>query len=192
MVFSIERLAASDKSLFSGSNVIIVVCHKQEYSVRLTEKMAKDKIITVPNPDKEGHHQDARKPGLYPPHPARIIFSGRSGCGKGVAAKNLLARASPPFERIVIWHYDTESLEWDDCEPSDAIAELPDDPSEFWAESSGIKRGRDQKNLIVCDEIPWEQLNKAGRMKADRLMQYATPTQTRDVQKVRQQMYKAK
>ena len=154
--------------------------------------MGREKIVTVANPDKEGHHQDARKPGLYPPHPARIIFSGRSGCGKGVAAKNLLARASPPFERIVIWHYDTGSLEWDDCEPSDVIAELPDDPSEFWAESSGIKRGRDQKNPIVCDEIPWEQLNKAGRMKADRLMQYVTPTQTRDVQKVRQQMYKAK
>ena len=72
--------------------------------------MGREKIVTVPNPDKEGHHQDRRKPGLYPSHPARIIFSGRSGCGKGVAAKNLLARASPPFERIVIWHYDADTL----------------------------------------------------------------------------------
>ena len=94
--------------------------------------MGKERIVTVPNPDKEGHHQDARRPGLYPSHPARIIFSGRSGCGKGVAAKNLLARASPPFERIVIWHYDTETLEYEDCEPSGVIAELPDDPSQFW------------------------------------------------------------
>ena len=126
--------------------------------------MGREKIVTVPNPDKEGHHQDARKPGLYPSHPARIIFSGRSGCGKGVAAKNLLARASPPFERIVVWHYDVDSLEWDDCEPSDVIAELPDDPSQFW--------DREEKNLIICDEIPWEQLSKADRLKADRLMQY--------------------
>ena len=116
--------------------------------------MGREKIVTVPNPDKEGHHKDRRKPGLYPSHPARIIFSGRSGCGKGVAAKNLLARASPPFERIVVWHYDVDSLEWDDCEPSDVIAELPDDPSEFW--------DRDEKNLIICDEIPWEQA-KQGR-----------------------------
>jgi hypothetical protein len=43
-----------------------------------------------------------------PSHPTRVIFSGRSGCGKGVTAKNLLARASPPFDRIVIWHYATE------------------------------------------------------------------------------------
>ena len=100
---------------------------------------------------------------MYPSHPARIIFSGRSGCGKGVAAKNLLARASPPFERIVIWHYDIGTLGWDDCEPSDVIAELPDDPSQFW--------DRDQKNLIICDEVPWEQLSKADRLKADRLMQ---------------------
>ena len=126
--------------------------------------MGREKIVTVPNPDKQGHHQDRRKPGLYPSHPARIIFSGRSGCGKGVAAKNLLARASPPFERIVIWHYDIDTLEWNDCEPSDVIAELPDDPSEFW--------DRDEKNLIICDEIPWEQLSKADRLKADRLMQY--------------------
>ena len=55
-------------------------------------------------------------------------------------------------------------LEWDDCEPSDVIAELPDDPSQFW--------DRDEKNLIICDEIPWEQLSKADRLKADRLMQY--------------------
>jgi hypothetical protein len=76
------------------------------------------------------------------------MLSGRSGCGKGVAAKNLLARASPPFERIVIWHYDVDNLEWDDCEPPDVIAELLDDPSPFW--------DRDQKNLIICDEIPWD------------------------------------
>ena len=126
--------------------------------------MGKERIVTVPNPDKEGHHQDARRPGLYPPHPARIIFSGRSGCGKEVAAKNLLARASPPFECIVVWHYDADSLEWNDCEPADVIAELPDDPSEFW--------DRDEKNLIICDEIPWEQLSKVDRLKADRLMQY--------------------
>ena len=81
-----------------------------------------------------------------------------------MAAKNLLARASPAFERIVIWHYDTETLEWDDCDPSGVIAELPDDPSQFW--------DRETKNLIICDEIPWEQLSKAGRLKSDRLMQY--------------------
>ena len=80
-----------------------------------------------------------------------------------MAANNLLARASPPFERIVIWHYDIGTLGWDDCEPSDVIAELPDDPSQFW--------DRDQKNLIICDEVPWEQLSKADRLKADRLMQ---------------------
>ena len=124
----------------------------------------KEQIVTVPNRDKEGHHRDAKKPGLYPSHPARVIFSGRSGCGKGVTAKNLLARATPPFGRIVVWHYDVESLEWDDCDPSDVIAELPDDPAAFW--------DRDEKNLIICDEIPWEQLSKVDRMKADRLVQY--------------------
>ena len=124
--------------------------------------MGKERIVTVPNPDKEGHHQDARRPGLYPSHPARIIFSGRSGCGKGVAAKNLLARASPPFERIVVYHYAVDTLEWDDTEPSDVINELPDDPCAFW--------DREQKNLLIMDEIPWETLPTADRMKADRFL----------------------
>jgi hypothetical protein len=84
----------------------------------------KGEIVKVPNPDKVGHHDDAKHPGLYPPHPSRVIFSGRSGCGKGVAAKHLPARALPPFDRIVVYHYDTETLEWLDYEPSDIIAEL--------------------------------------------------------------------
>ena len=126
--------------------------------------MGKEKSVTVPNPDKEGHHQDTRRPGLYPSHPSRVVLPGRSGCGKGVTAKKILARAPLPFERIAIWHYDIGTLEWDDCDPSDIIAELPDDPSRFW--------DRNQKNLIICDEIPWEQLSKADRLKADRLIQY--------------------
>ena len=109
----------------------------------------RERIVALPKLDKQGHHRDARKPGLFPSHPARVVFSGRSGCGKGVAAKNLLARASPAFERIVIWHYDTETLEWNDCDPSGVIAELPGDPSQFW--------DRETNNLIICDEIPWEQ-----------------------------------
>ena len=126
--------------------------------------MKKERIVEVPNRDKVGHHDDAKHPGLYPSHPARIIFSGRSGCGKGVAAKNLLARAPPPFGRIVVYHYGTGTREWLDCEPSDIISELPDDPASF--------RGRDEKSLLIMDEVPWETLPKADRTKADRCLQY--------------------
>ena len=71
-----------------------------------------------------------------------------------MAAKNLLARASPPFERIVVYHYDVDTLEWDDCEPSDVIAELPDDPSEFW--------DREQKNLLIWTKFPGSNAPKQG------------------------------
>ena len=128
--------------------------------------MKKERVVSVSNPDKLGHHDDAKYPGLYNSHPARIIFFGRSGCGKSVAAKNLLARASPPFDRIVVYHYDTESLEWLDCDPSDIISELPDDPVSFW--------DRDDKSLLIMDEVPWETLSKADRMKAGRCLQYVT------------------
>ena len=53
-------------------------------------------------------------------------------------------------------------IEWDDCDPSGVISELPDEPAIFW--------DRSQENLLVCDEIPWEQLSKADKMKADRCL----------------------
>ena len=63
-----------------------------------------------------------------------------------------------------MYHYDTETLEWLGCEPSDIISELPDDPASFW--------DRDEKALLIMDEVPWETLPKADRMKADRCLQY--------------------
>ena len=121
-------------------------------------------ILVPPNADKEGHHKDALYPDLLPGHPCRICLAGRSGAGKGCVAKTLLAKANPAFERIVIYHYDRDTKEWDDCDYSDMITELPDNPADFW--------DRDVKNLLVIDEVPFEGLLKAEKSKLDRMFNY--------------------
>ena len=122
-------------------------------------------IFDIPNADKTNHHPDAHYPGLLPSHPARIIFAGRSGCGKGISAKNLLARANPPFQRIVLYHYDCETKEWADCcDPKDTITELPEDPASFW--------NRDLKNLLIVDEVPFEGMPREERSRVDRMFNY--------------------
>ncbi len=64
---------------------------------------------------------------MLPPYPARLILAGRSGAGKGSTAKNILHRATPAFDRIVVYHYDTSTLEWEDGD-AEIIRELPEDP----------------------------------------------------------------
>ena len=123
-----------------------------------------DKIVLVPNADKGFEHKDSLRPGIMPSHPCRIVLGGRSGCGKGVVAKNLIARASPAFERIVVYHYDTASLEWNDCDPSDMIDALPDDPGSFW--------DREVKNLLIMDEVPFEGMGKQEKQRVDRMFKY--------------------
>ena len=124
----------------------------------------KDTIVPIENADKYGHHADRKNPGILPNSPARIIFAGRSGCGKGVSTKNLLARAYPPFSRIVVYHYDPDTSEWDDCDPTDIMTTLPDEPAQFW--------DRNHKNLLICDEIPFEGMARAERSKIDRMFNY--------------------
>ena len=42
-------------------------------------------------------------------HPSRIIACGPCNVGKSLILLNLMMRADPPFDRIVIYHNDPES-----------------------------------------------------------------------------------
>ncbi len=108
-------------------------------------------MLAIPNPNKTGHHKDQSKDkklaSTLPSHPARLILAGRSGAGKGSTAKNIPHRATPAFDRTVVFHYDTSTLEWEDCD-AQMISELPEDPAAFW--------DRDKKNLLIIDEVPMD------------------------------------
>ncbi len=106
-------------------------------------------MLAIPNPDKTGHHHDQSKDralaSMLPSHPARLILAGRSGAGKGSTAKKILHRTTPAYDRVVVYHYDVSTLEWEDCD-AEMIIELPEDPAAFW--------DRDEKNLLIIEEVP--------------------------------------
>ena len=123
-------------------------------------------MLAIANPDKANHHcdqnRDRRLASTLPSHPARLILAGRSGAGKGSTAKNILHRATPAFDRVVVYHYDTSTLEWEDCD-AEMIAELPEEPAAFW--------DRDKKNLLIIDEVPMDG-TKESKNRLDRMFNY--------------------
>ena len=117
--------------------------------------------------DKKAHHADALKPGLMPFFPSRIIMAGASGVGKGGAAKNLMLTAVPPYDKIVILHYDPNGTsEWDDVDPHKimTVDEFPSEASELF--------DRDEKNALVIDELDFTAMSRPNRGKMDRLFNY--------------------
>ncbi len=123
-------------------------------------------MLAIFNSDKVVHHHDQNRDKKLaapsPSHPARLILAGRSGAGKGSTAKNILHRATPAFDRIVVYHYDTSTLEWEDCD-AEMISELPEDPAAFW--------DRDKKKLLIIDEVPMDS-SKESRNRLDRMFNY--------------------
>ena len=85
---------------------------KKEKRVKLPNK-----IITIPCADK-----DTWTEKWYPnrnllnfPHSWRGFFCGPPSCGKTNLIKNIILRAQPPFEEVIVCHYSAEdTIEWDD------------------------------------------------------------------------------
>lgn len=74
-----------------------------------------NKLFRIPNKDKFFH--ETWHPGrnlLNIPHPFRAILAGPPNRGKSTICKNLLLRADPPFEQVIVVHYDMETKEYDD------------------------------------------------------------------------------
>ena len=117
--------------------------------------------VVIPCVDKEYLHDD--KNPLLPSCGEKIILSGRSGSGKGVAVKNIIGRLNPPAERIVVLHGDPQGTqEWLDCDAEmRGIDELPD-----------LQWDRKVKNVLIIDEIPIDSLPKAQRSEIERYHNY--------------------
>ena len=126
-----------------------------------------NKLIPIPNPDKAFHekwYQGRNK--LNPPHPYRCVCLGPPNVGKSTVVKNLLLRANPPFEDVVVIHCDGEyTKEYDDL--GDNIEMLSEIPApEDW---EGIK-----KTLVVLDDLEFKGMNKQQKRNLDRLFGYCS------------------
>ena len=68
-----------------------------------------NEIIMFPNKDKEFHETPKKDDLGHMAHPSRIIGCGPCNARKSLIFLNLMMRADPVFDRIVIYHSDPES-----------------------------------------------------------------------------------
>lgn len=126
-----------------------------------------DKILALPNPDKEFHEKWYKDRNMLNfPHPFRCVAIGKPNCGKTTIVKNLLLRANPPFEEVVVIHCDSGyTKEYDDIGDNlEILSEIP--KPEDW---EGLV-----KTLVVLDDLEFKTMNKDQKRNLDRLFGYVS------------------
>ena len=135
---------------------------KRKKKVRLPNR-----LIGIPNPDKYFHENwyEGRNM-LNFPHPYRAVLLGRPNTGKSTVAKNLLLRAKPAFEEVIVIHCDADyTQEYDDLgEKVELRSEIPK-PEEWEGEN---------KTLVILDDLEFKGMNKEQRRNLDRLFGYVS------------------
>ena len=126
-----------------------------------------NKILALSNPDKEFHEKWYKgRNMLNIPHPFRCVALGPPNVGKTTIVKNLLLRANPPFQEVVIIHCDSGyTKEYDDIgENIEILNEIP--APEDW---EGLV-----KTLVVLDDLEFKGMNKEQKRNLDRLFGYVS------------------
>ena len=135
---------------------------KKKKSFRLPNK-----IIALPNTDKKFHEKwyEGRNM-LNIPHPFRCVCLGPPNVGKTTIVKNLLLRAKPEFEEVVVIHCDSGyTKEYDDIgENIEMLNEIP--APEDWEGAV--------KTLVILDDLEFKGMNKEQKRNLDRLFGYVS------------------
>lgn len=117
-----------------------------------------NKIIVIKNKDKMFDEK------WYPnrnianfPAPFRMCLVGAVGGGKTNTAKNIILRAYPQYDKIVICHCDKSSREWDDIEtnPEDRFYDSQLPPLEFFEE-----KDPKEKWLLIIEDCEFKNEGK--------------------------------
>jgi hypothetical protein len=126
-----------------------------------------NKIIPLPNPDKNFHEKWYKgRNMLNIPHPFRCVCLGPPNVGKTTIVKNLLLRAKPEFQEVVVIHCDSGyTKEYDDIgENVEILNEIP--APEDWE--------GERKTLVVLDDLEFKGMNKEQKRNLDRLFGYVS------------------
>lgn len=124
------------------------------------------KILPIECADKKFQETwyDARDP-LDIPWSFRWILSGPPSSGKSTIIKNHIIRATPPYKKVLICHYDAEgSNEYEDV-GGEMISELPDPKT--------INPAK-EKMLLIIEDLNLSTCSKTEREKIDRLFGYSS------------------
>ena len=111
-------------------------------------------IIVIKNKDKRDHESwtASRKKDLANfPCPSRFIVVARPGSGKTLTIQNILLRARPLYDVLVLVHPDGQiSREWEELEPTHILEEPPG--TDFY-EQLIDEKGRFPKTCVVIDDL---------------------------------------
>ena len=124
------------------------------------------KILPIPNADKAFHEKwyDGRD-WLNVIHPYRAVILGPPNVGKSCVVKNLILRADPPFQEVIVIHCDPEyTQEYDDIGDVEMMGEVPS-PDEFEGEV---------KTLVILDDLEFKSMNKVQKKNLDRLFGFVS------------------
>ena len=124
-----------------------------------------NRLLALPNADKEFHEtwRDGRNL-LNFPHPWRGVFLGPPNCSKTTTIKNIILRAKPQFEDVVVIHCDPEyTKEWLDVE-CEMLGEIPA-PSDW---EGAVK------TLVVLDDLEYKGMKKEQKQNLNRLFGFVS------------------
>jgi hypothetical protein len=126
-------------------------------------------LIAFKNKDKKWHeHWEANRDPLDFPHPYRITLTGPPNSGKSTTVLNILIRANPPFDKIIIVYPGGQAgtSEYDALGTgAEYLVEIP--PPEFFPP---VKDKKSVKTLVIIDDFELKQLPKTQRASLDRLI----------------------
>ena len=131
---------------------------------RVKKRLPK-KIIPIKNPDKAFHEK--WRPGRDPlniPHPFRAVLLGKPNSGKTTVMKNILIRAMPEFQEILIVHCDPEDTQEFDDVDGEMVDHIPS-PDEL---------DPDVKRLVILEDLEYGAMPKDEKAALDRLYGYAS------------------
>jgi ABC-type cobalamin/Fe3+-siderophores transport system ATPase subunit len=135
---------------------------KKKRKIRLPNR-----ILPLPNPDKQFHEKWYKgRNMLNIPHPFRCVCLGPPNVGKTTIVKNLLLRANPQFEEVIVIHCDSGyTKEYDDIGDNfELLDEIP--APEDW---EGLI-----KTLVVLDDLEFKGMSKIQRRNLNRLFGYVS------------------
>ena len=146
---------------------------KKKFKRKVKKKKIKlpKEILIIKNPDKF-YHENWKTPKnrdpLDIPHPYRIVICGKPNSGKSMLAKNILLRASKPFEKIIICHYDGhDTKEYEDLGDIKMLDYIPNPRDKELFDPK-------YKTLLIFDDLEFQYIPKEQKKYLDRFFGYST------------------
>ena len=130
----------------------------------MSSKQLEKRIYRLPNADKQDHETWYQGRDLLNlPTPYRIGLMAPPNRGKSTMIKNILLRANPKFDTIVLIHPDAESEEYKDVKAI-VLDHIPD-PTEWNYKG---------KTLCIVDDIELKLMDKKQKSNLDCLFGYVS------------------